>query len=1239
MSNGKLTREERDSIARLNEMATSYLHSTSGTAPLHNLEQEADRLGQALARRARPEITRKIENTIVDLLPRGTIFRLTAQSARLYHRCAQLSALLAWAGSKVSGTPPTPRRGPESPFRTLHRRCHAELAVLERRQPPPRLQLPEGTWRTAQHSLMRNCSALTLSFGLQPVLASEAVREELIESHQAFYGALAYAAQMLAHAQALRLDRIAIPSRPTPPGFGPAGVRAGLAEDRRNRGALVPRPPRVSGIGPRARQALGGSGTGDSQTRAAEAWITFALSGLRDVLHARGEQPSAAPLADVWPPDYAALLQPNGVLGDALKFELLSLYCFMLENSLYGFTALDERQRSPRTIRHPELVFLPLVRASSLAQQDFAATGIEASGRVTMGTYPSHGKNAFDVMVSANTRVTSVYPDLFYFGPEMLGSAPETPIGLYQHTGWMIPGSEVDHSSATQELADKISVGYFGRGFDALFAVQIQILRNRESAPSLTASQIAAIESIASLRMLQYFALAQGRLNHVFPSAEGAMARTSLLRVRRPQIMLFLAGLLFRANIDATALNHAIAAAQRDSLRTLTRESLLQGNPPDPFSRTEWENLLTNLLATGLTTATEQANWVRAGLGNQPWATTLTPAQRTAFTRAVETRMRQLLAPGSTAVGAANLQFAIAEYLQRSLIDPPRPALTPPPVADPDAPVRVSPNHLQGAAISIIHRYNRIDGPETAIAGRLFVKIGYRHMFSVLPASSRIPTDQWLHGRSTLGHSGSTGNADTPHIHLDIAIYYDVPRQGTRALGFLSPLLFLATPAAYTIDRSAPRLEPEPPESEFAELVDYEQRDREFLAEDERLSAQRSAQRRPRTPPSAARVTAVINRQIGVVTFGVPPQTQPVTGMSIVSVDGMPNTFGFGDRGSAEDWARQHRSTITAIVSTGTGGTTRYHIIDTGVTPPNPPVNLVVQSTLSVSGVAFVTWIRMPAPVAPTAPARIPRQVPPAQLSADARQFNTDFSWTFSAEQLRRLHTGLNTVLLNNSDLQDIVYRQWCGFRSRYLLLPGGGVSVVDSLPAGRDAETRGSSCRFKRSIFRDLLESRLASVFLHEMMHTREPIPRFTTFSAVQEGEGYGTQVFFADFAGDTPESERIASVIASFYGSTVSLQERPTADLRRDIIYLAWTLIMNAADQTRADFPYAPVNRRNVTAIAHMVITRSDWQSRPETSGLFSYLNDQTNRAQLFRQIHSRPPGFTPHYYRFYGTSAPIR
>src|SRR5262245_33759847 len=119
---------------------------------------------------------------------------------------------------------------------------------------------------------------------------------------------------------------------------------------------------------------------------------------------------------------------------------------------------------------------------------------------------------------------------------------------------------------------------------------------------------------------------------------------------------------------------------------------------------------------------------------------------------------------------------------------------TGPTLAGNGSPLRVSANHLQGGAISIIHRYEwageepAAEGGTLASAPPIYVKLGYRHMYSVLPDGSRIRQDQWQGGTELLGRSGGTGSADAGHIHIELAIYMDEPLTSrVRPLDYIAP--------------------------------------------------------------------------------------------------------------------------------------------------------------------------------------------------------------------------------------------------------------------------------------------------------------------------------------------------------------------------------------------------------------------------------------------------------------------
>jgi hypothetical protein len=388
----------------------------------------------------------------------------------------------------------------------------------------------------------------------------------------------------------------------------------------------------------------------------------------------------------------------------------------------------------------------------------------------------------------------------------------------------------------------------------------------------------------------------------------------------------------------------------------------------------------------------------------------------------------------------------------------------------------------------------------------------------------------------------------------------------------------------------------------------------------------------------------IVGQPIGTMSAGAPPRTTMLNAAEVLRLPGLSIGFGYGDPDRAAHQISQRwsdRRTILAIVSTAplrTGHipqTLRYHLVDTHVAASSPPVNLQVQAHVQRPGLRIERWLNVPNAVLPTLSRADARIIPPPAASPQAVEFRNRFEGLFGPAGISRVLTGYNTVLLYHPWIQGECLMRYV---STFSGPAGRSLALADSLPGGREGETDGSHTRLLRRLVDLAIPNRLAGVMLHEMMHFRQgtppPVPGNASAVAV-EPEGYGTQMFFADYCGDTNESERLADVIQARYGGTVETGRPEIAEFahaQRDRVYLAWMLILNAANQR---FPNArgaalfsgnpiPTARSDATVpnMVRELITYHDWGSRPSCSGLYQTLSDRQRRVELFEAL-LRTPG----------------
>jgi hypothetical protein len=322
----------------------------------------------------------------------------------------------------------------------------------------------------------------------------------------------------------------------------------------------------------------------------------------------------------------------------------------------------------------------------------------------------------------------------------------------------------------------------------------------------------------------------------------------------------------------------------------------------------------------------------------------------------------------------------------------------------------------------------------------------------------------------------------------------------------------------------------------------------------------------------------LVGQPIGTMTVGAPPQTTILNAAEVLRLPGVSIGLGYPNSEGAACQIGQRwpdRRTVLAIVATAplrTGHvrqTLRYHLVDTRVAAPSPPVNLRVEAHVQRPGVRIERWLNVPNAVLPALSRTDARVIPPPVTSPQAAEFRNRFEGLFGPAGISRVLTGYNTVLLYHPWIQGECLRRYV---STFSGVTGRSLDLVDSLPGDRDGETDGSHTRLLRRLVEAAIPNRLAGVMLHEMMHFRAGTPppvrtlRGIPSAQTVEPEGYGTQMFFADYCGDTNESERLADVIHNGYGRLVDTRNPDVAAAAheyRDRVYLAWMLILNAANQ----------------------------------------------------------------------------
>lgn len=368
-------------------------------------------------------------------------------------------------------------------------------------------------------------------------------------------------------------------------------------------------------------------------------------------------------------------------------------------------------------------------------------------------------------------------------------------------------------------------------------------------------------------------------------------------------------------------------------------------------------------------------------------------------------------------------------------------------------------------------------------------------------------------------------------------------------------------------------------------------------------------------------VTQIIGQPIGEMDSGSPVTRRTLTATRILYPPGLPNTRGFTQTGQAESWARREDThTIIAIVGAGRGHEQRFHAIDTGTAAPNPPFNLAVRWNQSVRPVSFVQWIGVPEAVAPAAPARAPRIVGSAPPSVGSRRFDQTFT-SLTADERRRIHSGVGTCLLYHTYLLEVFYNAWADWNC---------LEISDSM-GNRDGLTRiggmanSSFTRINRILMRGL-ESRLGGVMLHEMMHFRQPRSAFNTASDSQEGEGWATQVFFSDYVGDEAESNRLTGMIQNNFGGEVD--HPPAARIHCDLVYAASGLLMDVFDAAAGRRAATFTQQQNPAegnegSFALQLMTSNHWWQHPHGAPVYEYLRDQSRRDAVLRNLRQHPPG----------------
>jgi hypothetical protein len=431
-------------------------------------------------------------------------------------------------------------------------------------------------------------------------------------------------------------------------------------------------------------------------------------------------------------------------------------------------------------ILRPERQIMTLLRGLQPRTGDLRVTGIgeDLANPInpTIGTYPNHGIGSYDIMVGSGHRIMLRAPASINLNEQMT-QAEQRPTGanLYQYVGSSV--SFVNRSSMAQEFLGKVAEGYFSRNYHTRLRGLLTRLSQQFSTyqPQLRQYQERIITAADAARV--YLEITQNRARH--PEITDAILQDHPRQIGDRNASNFLSGLLYTRTVRPREAGEDVPVAGRQALW-------------DVFVAQVWPQVQREF--PGLGAANSVIQPVDASQGSVTWSQAIPRAIRVA-NRGLVARIQSLTqqALGSNAQLRAAVETHIRSSIQpRAQSGAAAPASPGGAGAQAEANNEANPLHLgdrAGATVAVLHHYQT----RGATPQHLYTTVHYSHLHRIAPGLTTGTADSLnvREGNHLLGVSGTSGNADEPHVHININFHRRANRgQAGPTIGVLNPTDF-----------------------------------------------------------------------------------------------------------------------------------------------------------------------------------------------------------------------------------------------------------------------------------------------------------------------------------------------------------------------------------------------------------------------------------------------------------------
>jgi hypothetical protein len=534
-----------------------------------------------------------------------------------------------------------------------------------------------------------------------------------------------------------------------------------------------------------------------------------------------------------------------------VQAHLDELWCWFHDFRSIGYPKPASSLLNKQTIVAPERHWVGLISIASALYGDLARNGFDlgpnaAGNSIGISTYNCHGTTSYDVSVPRGTPIRLAQPPVLLLGRSVLGDDPGAPRGRYTATDW---SARPETSSPSREVFSKLMLGYFGQAFPTNWQIARDHIRWPGTPPTFGGHSAFQQYLWAAARTSDIPQDIRALL------LDGAPGRRYVVggHPRVPEADEFMGGLFFSQGVVVPGVSDAQAMSIQQELRAQMLHALRPIWPSmrlrtqvgsvwqDALFQDAWDDLLTRIFTDRTSLRGHAGTWSEAVLQEPAYerqvlgeiqadgfalpamlATALTPDSSTQQFRVVTLALRQaftvlieqvlLVLCDATTRDPARSAFhsAMTDSLSRAFRPPQRaPSRTSSaaiaethPEDETDTGLGIDEPHSEGAMERITYRYRRDTdaGAASGSSDEVWVDLQFMHMTTV---NSALTSGQSQHLRATnpqlmvdeaplLGLTGISGNAVSPHAHLQLAIWAQRPNErAARPTALLSPLDFV----------------------------------------------------------------------------------------------------------------------------------------------------------------------------------------------------------------------------------------------------------------------------------------------------------------------------------------------------------------------------------------------------------------------------------------------------------------